>query len=420
MSTDRLPAILEALSCDDALWDDFNALCDCGGRRAGSTSEASALQLMQQRLAAIAPAVRVVRVPYAAWRLNGAALTLRDGARLACNPLLGSESTPAEGITAEVCDLGRGTLEDFESRASDIRGRFALVRHEYPFSTSHIHRRRKLAWAMERGAAGFIIANPVAGAGAVVGSSGRGGQAGIPAVGTDCESAAQLAGASTRGDPVRLHVEAEDYSAETDALTLDLAGNGDGWVALSAHVDGHDLAESAMDNATGVAAALALARAFAPHASSCARGLRVCLFSAEEWALAGSKQYLDSMPAAERDAIAGDNQLTALTSEFPQLERDVRNTAGEHGIALGTYLPMMANSDHYNFARRGIPALRLVAGFDRPQSNIRYILTPGDTRDKVQRSELTDAARTAALLVWRGLTMSEEDAKRLRVLTSLR
>ena len=80
-----------------------------------------------------------------------------------------------EGVVAEVCDLGRGTPEDFESRASDIGGRLVLVRHEYPFSVEHIHRRRKLAWAIERGAAGFIIANPLPGAGPVTGSSGRAG-----------------------------------------------------------------------------------------------------------------------------------------------------------------------------------------------------------------------------------------------------
>jgi Zn-dependent M28 family amino/carboxypeptidase len=75
---------------------------------------------------------------------------------------------------------------------------------------------------------------------------------------------------------------------------------------------------------------------------------------------------------------------------------------------------MMANSDHYNFARHGIPAFRLVAGFDRPECNVRYILSRGDTRDRVQRGEMVAAARTAAVLVWHALTMSDEDAAALR------
>ena len=423
MTNDKLDSILDALEADHALWSDFIALCDCGGRRAGTASEEKALQFANKRLGDLNPAVRVERVRYAGWRLKEAALTLADGTALACNPLLGSQSTPPEGMTAEICDLGRGTPDDFERRAADIRGRFVVVRHEYPFSAQHIHRRRKLAWAMERGAAGFIIANPHPGAGPVAGSSGRGGQGGIPAVGTDFESAARLCETS-RAHAVHLKSTGEDYDAETSVLSIDFPGKGPGWVVLSAHLDGHDLAESAMDNGTGVAAALAVARACAPYVSHCSRGLRLCLFSAEEWALAGSKQYLGDMTAEERnrialnvnlDTVGGDDRLTALTSEFPKLDGLVRGVVDASGTALNTYQPMMANSDHYNFAHHGIPAMRLVAGFNRPESNIRYILTRGDTRDTVKPEELRGATRAAAILVWRGLTMSDAEMRRLRV-----
>lgn len=415
--------ILTALAADAALWSDFIALCDCGGRRAGTESESRALRFAQKRLAEIKPSVRVERVPYAGWRVKEAALTLADGTALACNPLLGSQSTASEGVVAEVCDLGRGTPEDFESRASDIRGRLVLVRHEYPFSAQHIHRRRKLAWAIERGAAGFIIANPYPGAGPVAGSSGRAGQHGIPAVGTDYESAERLSQMNREHRPVRLQSVGEDYDAETSVLSLDLPGHAPEWIVLSAHVDGHDLAESAMDNGTGVAAALAVARACAPLLARARRGLRVCLFSAEEWALAGSKQYLDTMKDAERndmrlnvnlDTLAGDDRLTALTSDYPKLNEYVQDVARAARITLNTYQPIMANSDHYNFARHGIPAMRLVAGFDRPDSDIRYILTRGDTRDKVRRSDLSAAAGIAARLVWCGLTMSDLEIRALR------
>ena len=59
----------------------------------------------------------------------------------------------------------------------------------------------------------------------------------------------------------------------------------------------------------------------------------------------------------------------------------------------------MANSDHYNFARIGVPAVRLVAGFGAPESNLRYLLTPADTRDKVAAVDLAAAARLTARLV---------------------
>ena len=50
--------------------------------------------------------------------------------------------------------------------------------------------------------------------------------------------------------------------------------------------------------------------------------------------------------------------------------------------------PLMTNSDHANFAQGGIPALRLVAGFDDPAANLRSVLTPADTRDKIGRARL--------------------------------
>jgi Zn-dependent M28 family amino/carboxypeptidase len=74
----------------------------------------------------------------------------------------------------------------------------------------------------------------------------------------------------------------------------------------------------------------------------------------------------------------------------------------------------MANSDHYNFARVGIPALRLVAGFDDPGSNLRYVLTPADTRDKVAPEELEAAARITERIVRAACTATDEEARALR------
>lgn len=418
MSNSILSAALTALSADRELATDFSALCDCGGRRAGTASEQAALQWALARLAAIDPGARHESVAYAGWRSRVAKLALADGTALACNPLLGAQPTPPGGIDVEVVDLGRGTEDDFLRHAGEIAGRAVLVRHEYPFSAVHLHRRRKYGWAMERKAAAFIIANPFPGAGPVSGSSGRGGAAGIPAVATDYESASRLAARNGAHARVHLDLDGEDYAATTSVVLLDLPGQTEQRVALSAHVDGHDLAESAMDNASGVAVVLALARAFAPLLEKCRRGLRVCLFSAEEWALAGSREYLDRMSAAERarivlnvnlDTVGGDSQLSALTSEFRELEPFLRQTASAAGMQVGIYAPLMGNSDHYNFARHGIPAFRLVAGFDRPDCNIKHILMRGDTRDKVEPEELANAARLSAALLARALTMSDSD-----------
>jgi Zn-dependent M28 family amino/carboxypeptidase len=216
-----------------------------------------------------------------------------------------------------------------------------------------------------------------------------------------------------------LVIDGDDHPARTRTLVADLPGRGPEWVVVSAHIDGHPHGESAIDNATGVAVALALARVLAPHVSSCPRGLRICLFSAEEWGLIGSRIWLERMDAAARrsmvininlDSVGGASGLTALTSGFERLDAWVKRAAmraalasAASGLPIPTHLPLMANSDHANFAAHGIPALRLIAGFNAPDSDLRFLLTAADTRDKVRPDELDQALSLATTLTWQAL-----------------
>src|SRR5262249_35142966 len=226
------------------------------------------------------------------------------------------------GLGGEGVDLGRGTPEEFAAHREELAGRIALVRHELMFAAGTIHRRRKVMMAREAGAIGFLIAGPLPGA-CVAGSSGRGGAGGSPAAGAARGTGPRLAGSRAGWPRVTLVIDAEEGAAETETLLFDIPGRTDEWVVLSAHLDGHDLAESAIDNATGVAAALAVTRAVAKHIAPLRRGLRLAFFSVEEWALIGSAQYVAGLNQRERDAIAlnvnldsvaGGTCLTAMTS----------------------------------------------------------------------------------------------------------
>ncbi len=64
-------------------------------------------------------------------------------------------------MSLEVVDCARGTPEQIA--AEEVRGRAVLVRHEYPFASWTIHRRVKLAAAIDAGADAFLIAQPEAG-----------------------------------------------------------------------------------------------------------------------------------------------------------------------------------------------------------------------------------------------------------------
>ena len=412
-----LATFLGRVASDRALWPDFVTLCDFGGRLAGSPGERTALDWAATALARIPEGtVRRDALRYDGWTCNQARLTdVRSGTDLAVAPLLAAAPTGPEGLTLDVIDCGRGAPEQIAAAGASVRGRAVLVRHEYPFASWTIHRRLKLAAAIEAGAAAFLIAQPEPGIGPVSGSAGLAPGRMIPGLGLSAEAAGRLAEPGSR---VRLLLDASDHpDATTETLVLDLPGRGPDRVVLSAHLDGHALAESALDNATGVAAVLSLARAIAPFVGDMPRGLTVCLFSAEEWALTGSRAWLDALSELEGDrivlnlnldSIAGAPSLTALTSGFPALGAFVQAAAAAAGLSLAIHQPPMPNSDHANFAARGIPALRLLAGFDEPTSKLRYLLTGADTRILTNVRDLKASTLTGAALLWSALQIDDD------------
>lgn len=418
------PDTAALIASDQGLWRDFNDICDRGGRLAGSESEKRAFALLRERVSAASPANtgRSIPVSYGGWRAKKATLKLADGGLVPCHPLVRTIATGKDGLVAEVIDLGRGTPDEFEAHAAEIAGRIVLVRHELMFAAGTIHRRRKYDMARANGAVGFLIAGPLPGH-VVAGSSGREAGEGIPALGISPETAARLGRRAAGWPTATIAIETEEGPAETETLVYDYPGQSDEWVVLSAHVDGHDLAESAMDNGTGLAAVLAVTRALAPKAASFRRGLRVMFFSVEEWALTGSAQYVAALGEAERkkialnvnlDSVAGSPHLAALSSGYAGVEPFLLAVAEANGQSLRTVRPLMTNSDHANFALGGIPAIRLVAGFDDPAAHLRVVLTPADTRDKVAQSELRQATLLTAALVAAACNADRAEAARWR------
>src|SRR5262245_44575006 len=64
--------------------------------------------------------------------------------------------------------------------------------------------------------------------------------------------------------------------------------------------------------------------------------------------------------------------------------------------------------------RTAFPALRLIAGFNAPDSNLRLVLTAADTRDKVRPEELDQALRIATTLTWQALAAADATLLSLR------
>ena len=178
------------------------------------------------------------------------------------------------------------------------------------------------------------------------------------------------------------------------------------YVAYTAHwdhlgigpaVNGDNIYNGAKDNAIGVAAILELARAFTKLPVPTRRSILFLAVTAEEQGLLGSEYYTVApiYPLARTVAdinIDGMNvngrtrDLTLVGYGASDLDDYVRDAAGEQGRIIrpdpepekGFYY----RSDHFNFAKQGVPALD-------PDEGVEYIGKPKEFGEQV-RSEWTE------------------------------
>jgi hypothetical protein len=166
------------------------------------------------------------------------------------------------------------------------------------------------------------------------------------------------------------------------------------------------ICNGANDNASGTAAVLELAAAFAWRATRPSRSVLFLAVSGEEEGLVGSTFFADNPPIALANVVAvlnidmiGRNSPSAIY--VAGLDR---STLGDRAGAVAaahaelglqpTALAVSANSDHWPFFSRGIPALMFYNG-----SNAEYH-RPTDTVDLID-ADL--AARTARLVYYTAL-----------------
>jgi hypothetical protein len=390
----------------------FRSLCGLGGRLAGTDSELAARDFVGERLAKIGGIRRDHEFPFEGWQPGSARASLESARGTFDLDVVTLPGSPAgAGLHLRVADA------DWDTWDGSTQGQAVLTSHGYPFTTGHVHRRLKYRRGCEIGAGAFLIANNLPGIGPVTG--GVGGLTdlpNIPAVGLSQESGALIRTALHEGPAsISLDIEAHLRSWTARNLILDIPGRGDDWVVLCAHLDGHHLAESAMDNATGIAVMLEVGHLLADLVPSLPCGLRLIAFTVEERGLQGSKRYVAELSEQERqrircavalDTVTGDSRFSALTGGHPSVEALVGRVSAVRGVPIDVVPQPLANSDHYSFQAAGIPALRLMSGYDDPESSTRYLLTSRDRRDLVDANRLKDAAVLATTLVY--LACAEE------------
>jgi hypothetical protein len=160
----------------------------------------------------------------------------------------------------------------------------------------------------------------------------------------------------------------------------------DEYVLLMAHLDGlgvkehgeDDIHNGAMDNSTGIATMLEVARAMSTGGNRPKRPILFAAVTAEEDGLLGA-QYLAKNPVVKNGAVVGVVNLDmpiltydfqdviAFGAEHSTMGPIVARAASRMGIALSPDpLPqegLFTRSDHYRFVQEGVPAVFLMTGF---------------------------------------------------------
>jgi hypothetical protein len=234
------------------------------------------------------------------------------------------------------------------------------------------------------------------------------------------------------GWSARLRSEADVEAAEGVNTVGWLEGSDpdlkDEYVVFSAHMDhvgvgrpvaGDSIYNGADDNASGTAAVIELAQAFAETAPRPRRSMIFLLVSGEEKGLWGSRWYADNPTFPIESTVANINidmigrnwtdSVVAIGKEESTLGASVERVAADHpelGVeVVDDQWPderFYYRSDHYNFARQGVPILFFFTGTHEDYHR------PSDEPERIGYEKMT---RITRLLYYLGLDVANAPEK---------
>ncbi|NOZ29809.1 MAG: M28 family peptidase [Chloroflexi bacterium] len=402
-------------------------LCDFGSRFGGTLSEAAARDWLLDQFARLGLRdVHPEPFTYMGWSRGTCAVRVvspREQSLTSAISLVYSPSTPPGGLRAELIDVGMGTEEEFAARAGQLEGRIVMANSASPESGKvWIHRREKYGRAVAAGAAGFLFVNHLPGRLAPTGSLRSGRVAEIPAAGLCLEDGFQLSRWAKDGPViVEMDIQNEAKPAEAVHVVGEVPGDpGREMIIVGAHYDGHDIAQGAMDDGTGVALVLELARLFVPLAGRLPRTIRFICFAVEELGVLGSTEYVRQHASDLADVALMLNLDGGVAgglggfsfSGFSELQPILQSWAEEMGADWKLEDTIGTATDAFPFVLAGIPALNMRSRGRDFKLGRGFGHTAADTLDKVQRRDLHDAAMTLARLLLRLATYEGRLARR--------
>lgn len=183
----------------------------------------------------------------------------------------------------------------------------------------------------------------------------------IPGVNINTKKAIELVNSGAK--TAKIILEQDEFTGESHNVILDLPGECDKYIALTAHYDSTSLSEGAYDNMSGSIGLLGIAEKFAkqPHHY----GLRFIWCGSEERGLLGSKAYVASHEEELKDIVLNVNldmigcimgHFIACCSAEEKLVHYIEYISSMEGFGIKARQDVYS-SDSTPFADKGVPSL---------------------------------------------------------------
>ena len=182
----------------------------------------------------------------------------------------------------------------------------------------------------------------------------------IPGVNINAKTAVELIKRDIK--TAKIVLEQEEYKGNSHNVILDLPGETDEYIVLTAHYDSTSLSQGAYDNMSGSVGILGVAEFFAnrPHRY----GLRFIWCGSEERGLLGAKAYCADEEALKKIVLNINLDMIGCTmgkfiaccTTEESLTYYIKYFGLEYGMSVRAYQEVYS-SDSTPFADKGVPAL---------------------------------------------------------------
>ena len=431
---DELHRIREAAASGTYAFDQARFIsATIGPRLSGSNEAAFAVKYVAEQMRKLGLDVKLqkVMVPHWVRGVETAQLTEWQGMppgatrNVVVTALGHSVATPASGITADVVVVNDFAELDRLGR-KNIEGRIVLFNYKFDmelqaagfglaaYGQSVAYRTNGAAAAAKYGAVAAIVRSAGGSQSRLAHTGLMRYQDGIPKIPSGAvsyEDAETIAYLATLG-PVKIHLTLTPQTLpkiESYNVIADLKGSEkpNEYVIVSGHLDSWDLAQGAIDDAAGVAAAYSVPAILKELRLQPKRTIRFIAWMDEEQGGSGSDAYFaeekgnvpNHFAAIEAD-LGASHPIGFKYAGKPELGRyfgPLSDVLRPQGATLAQYQPGGVGADIGPLTQAGVPSF---APFFNEQTYFKYHHNAADTFDKIDRREIGEVSAVVAVLAY--------------------